>query len=84
MIIKNHFHKKGFVLGLVLKQRLGASRKWPVAVLNVGIDFFGKRKSTWYTSGSGPNLLIPFSHVLKLLQRNRLLFQCGIYQVKQG
>ena len=22
MIIKNHFHKKGFVLGLVLKQRL--------------------------------------------------------------
>ena len=22
MIIKNHFHKKGFALGLVLKQRL--------------------------------------------------------------
>ena len=30
MIIKNHFHKKGFALGLVLKQRLVASRKWPI------------------------------------------------------
>ena len=26
---KNNFHKKGFALGLVLKQRLAASRKWP-------------------------------------------------------
>ena len=31
MIIKNHFHKKGFALGLVFKQRFGASRKWPIA-----------------------------------------------------
>ena len=30
MIIKNHFHKKGFALGLVLNQRLPASRKWPI------------------------------------------------------
>ena len=30
MIIKNHSHKKGFALGLVLKQRLAASRKWPI------------------------------------------------------
>ena len=30
MIIKNHFHNKGFALGLVLKQRLAASRKWPI------------------------------------------------------
>ena len=30
MIIKNHFHKKGFALGLVLKQRLAVSRKWPI------------------------------------------------------
>ena len=30
MIIKNHFHKKGFALGLVLKQRLAASRKRPI------------------------------------------------------
>ena len=30
MIIKSHFHKKGFALRLVLKQRLEASRKWPV------------------------------------------------------
>ena len=30
MIIKNHFHKKGFALGLVLKQRLAASWKWPI------------------------------------------------------
>ena len=30
MIIKNHFHKKGFALGLVLRQRLAASRKWPI------------------------------------------------------
>ena len=27
---KNHFHKKGFALGLVLKQSLAASRKWPI------------------------------------------------------
>ena len=30
MIIKNNLHKKGFALGLVLKQRLAASRKWPI------------------------------------------------------
>ena len=30
MIIKNQFHKIGFALGLVLKQRLAASRKWPI------------------------------------------------------
>ena len=34
MIIKNHFHKKGFALGLVLKQRLAASRKWPIGGLH--------------------------------------------------
>ena len=32
MIVKNHFHKKGFALGLVLKQRLPVSRKWPITV----------------------------------------------------
>ena len=31
MIIKNNLHKKGFALGLVLKQRLAASRKLPIA-----------------------------------------------------
>ena len=30
MMIKSHFHKKGFVLRLVLKQRLAASRKRPI------------------------------------------------------
>ena len=30
MIIKNHLRKKGFALGLALKQRLAASLKWPV------------------------------------------------------
>ena len=30
MKIKNHLYKKGFALGLVLKQRLAASRKWPM------------------------------------------------------
>ena len=30
MITKNHFHKKDFSLGLVLKQRLAAARKWPI------------------------------------------------------
>ena len=30
MIIKNHFHKKGFSLGLLLKQKLASSRKWPI------------------------------------------------------
>ena len=34
-IIKNHFHKKGFALGLVLKQRLAASRKWPIIAIGV-------------------------------------------------
>ena len=38
MIIKNHFHKKGFALGLVLKQRLAASRKWPIPHLFLGSD----------------------------------------------
>ena len=33
MIIKNHFHKKGFALGLVLIQRLAASRTWPIWVM---------------------------------------------------
>ena len=35
MIIKNHFHKKGFALGLVLKQRLTASRKWPIELIRI-------------------------------------------------
>ena len=35
MIIKNHFHNKGFALGLVLKQRLAASRKWPIVLCYV-------------------------------------------------
>ena len=34
MIIETHFHKKGFALGLVLKQRLAASRKWPITNYN--------------------------------------------------
>ena len=33
VIIKNHFHKKGFVFDLVIKQRLAASRKWPCLLL---------------------------------------------------
>ena len=32
MIIKNYFYKKGFALGLLLKQRLVASRKWPITI----------------------------------------------------
>ena len=32
MIVKNHFRKTGFVLGLVLKHRLVASRKPPIAL----------------------------------------------------
>ena len=34
---KNHFHKKGFVLGIVLKQRLAASRKWPIDLTDFSI-----------------------------------------------
>ena len=30
MIIKIYIHKKGFALGLVLKQRLAAPWKWPI------------------------------------------------------
>ena len=52
MIIKNHFHKKGFALGLVIKQRLAASRfiQWPIIDLfissssptsRVAQDFYG-------------------------------------------
>ena len=32
MIRKSHFHKKGFALVLVLKQRLAASRKWHIEI----------------------------------------------------
>ena len=31
--IKKHFHINGFALSLALKQRLGATRKWPVVIL---------------------------------------------------
>ena len=31
--IKKHFHINGFALSLALKQRLGATRKWPVDIL---------------------------------------------------
>ena len=30
--MKNHFHIKGWALNLVLKQRPGGTRKWPIAV----------------------------------------------------
>ena len=40
LIIKNHFHKKGFALGLVLKQRLAASRKWPIHESGGGFSIF--------------------------------------------
>ena len=33
MRIKNQFHINGFALSLALKQRLGATRRWPVAIL---------------------------------------------------
>ena len=32
MRVKNHFHNNGFALGLALKQRLEATRKWPIDV----------------------------------------------------
>ena len=32
MKIKTHFRKNGFALGLVLKQRPAASRKWPIGL----------------------------------------------------
>jgi len=31
MKVKPHFHKKGFVLGLILKVRVFGTRKWPVS-----------------------------------------------------
>ena len=40
MIIKNHLHKKGFALGLVLKQSLAASRKWPICDVQESFFFF--------------------------------------------
>ena len=30
LVSKIHFHMKGFALGLVLKQRQNATRKWPI------------------------------------------------------
>ena len=38
MVIKNNFRKKGFAPGLVLKQRLAASRKWPIGMVNLRIS----------------------------------------------
>ena len=37
MIIKIHFHKKAFATGLVLKQRLAASRKWPISMRSLSL-----------------------------------------------
>ena len=42
MIIKNHFRKKGFALGLVLKQRLAASRKWSIGRLQKIVIYIDK------------------------------------------
>ena len=46
--IKKHFHINGFALSLALKQRLGATRKWPVDILFLKNDEkrarFGGRK----------------------------------------
>ena len=52
MIIKNHFHKKGFALGLVVKQRLAASRKWPTLMsdLKRGV-FLWEVKSVGFICG---------------------------------
>ena len=33
---QTHFHMKGFALGLVLKQRQKATRKWPIDFYKVG------------------------------------------------
>ena len=38
MIIGNHFYISGFALSLVLKQRLGTTRKWPVDLLHCITD----------------------------------------------
>ena len=38
MIMKNNFQKKGFALGLVLKQRLAASRKRPIRRIQFTIN----------------------------------------------
>ena len=36
MRIKNHFHVNGLTLSLALKQRLGATQKWPIEVARRG------------------------------------------------
>ena len=38
MRIANHFYISGFALSLVLKQRLGKTRKWPVDLLHCITD----------------------------------------------
>ena len=38
MRIANHFYISGFALSLVLKQRLGTTRKWPVDLLHCITD----------------------------------------------
>ena len=35
---KNHFHMEGWALTLVLKQRPGGTRKWPMALWNMGLN----------------------------------------------
>ena len=50
MIIKNHLHNKGFAPGLVVKQRLAASRKWPIEQLQI-LDFYFDILLNEYSNG---------------------------------
>ena len=41
MRIKNHFHVNSLTLSLALKQRLGATQKWPIEVARRGgVSYF--------------------------------------------
>ena len=48
LVSENHFHMKGFALGLVLKQRQKRTRKWPIEKPSVRVyitaDLVGLKK----------------------------------------
>ena len=64
---QSHFHKNGFALGLVLKQRHKGTRKWPI--WSVTMLLINKSDSRWAVGGR-PILSLVFelhSVVLRLI-----------------
>ena len=73
MMIKNHFHKEGFALGLVLKQRLVASPKWTIEALIFTLSRFCHKVAT-RTIFVHPEIL-PQTSSAATFYSNRVYFQ---------